>query len=69
MPPDDKARIVHMIRAVRSVQSFVTARSRADLDNDDMLVFALVRAIEIIGEAASRVIAGDPCRCLGSALG
>lgn len=30
-------------------------RSRADLDTDLMLVFALVKAIEIVGEAASQV--------------
>jgi uncharacterized protein with HEPN domain len=27
----------------------------ADLDNDQMLLFAVVRAIEIVGEAASKV--------------
>ncbi len=30
-------------------------RSRADLDSDEMLLFALIRAVEIVGEAASRV--------------
>ena len=30
-------------------------RERGDLDTDEMLLFALVRAIEIAGEAASKV--------------
>jgi uncharacterized protein with HEPN domain len=30
-------------------------RQRSDLDSDEMLLFALTRAIEIAGEAASRV--------------
>ena len=34
---------------------FVSGRQRADLDSDEMLLFAVVRAIEIVGEAASRV--------------
>lgn len=30
-------------------------RSRADLDSDRMLLFAVVRAIEVLGEAAARM--------------
>jgi uncharacterized protein with HEPN domain len=33
----------------------IAGRQRSDLDADQMLLFALVRAVEIIGEAASRV--------------
>jgi uncharacterized protein with HEPN domain len=33
----------------------VAGRKRGDLDGERMLLFALVRAVEIIGEAASRV--------------
>lgn len=36
---------------------FVQGRSRSDLNADTMLTFALVRAIEIIGEAAARISA------------
>ncbi len=36
---------------------FVRDRTRSDLDTDTMLTFALVRAIEIIGEAAARISA------------
>jgi len=55
MPPDDRVRLLHMIRAAETVAAFVTGHQRADLDADHMLLFALVRAIEIIGEAASKV--------------
>ena len=38
-----------------SVSRFIEAKRSADLSGDQMLQFALVRAIEIIGEAAGRV--------------
>jgi uncharacterized protein with HEPN domain len=44
-----------MIEAAEAAERFIAGRQRADLDTDQMLLFALVRAIEIIGEAASKV--------------
>jgi uncharacterized protein with HEPN domain len=44
-----------MIEAAETACQFVSGRRRDDLDTDQMLVFALVRAIEIVGEAASKV--------------
>jgi uncharacterized protein with HEPN domain len=44
-----------MIDAAKTAVGFVSGRARGDLDTDRMLVFSLVRAIEIIGEAASRM--------------
>ena len=35
--------------------SFIRGRARSDLDFDAMLTFALIRAVEIIGEAATRL--------------
>ncbi|CAN5296303.1 hypothetical protein BH10PSE6_BH10PSE6_36340 [soil metagenome] len=55
MKPDDVIRIRHMIEAARTVARFVEGRRRADLEGDTMLGFAIVRAIEIFGEAASKV--------------
>ena len=55
MQPEDAIRVRHIIEAAEAVQSFITNRRRADLDSDRMLLFALVRAIEIIGEAASKL--------------
>ena len=46
-----------MIEAAESALGFVSGRSSDDLETDRMLLFALVRAIEIVGEAASRISA------------
>jgi uncharacterized protein with HEPN domain len=46
-----------MIEAAETVCGFVSGKARRDLDADRMLVFALVRGIEIIGEAGSKVTA------------
>ncbi|MBV8739926.1 MAG: DUF86 domain-containing protein [Alphaproteobacteria bacterium] len=55
MPPEDRARLLHMIEAAEAACGFTSGRVRNDLDSDRMLAFALVRAIEIVGEAAGRV--------------
>ncbi|TWB75523.1 uncharacterized protein with HEPN domain [Nitrospirillum amazonense] len=55
MKPDDLVRIRHMIESGESALRFVAGCQRGDLDSNEMLRFALVRAIEIIGEAASKV--------------
>ncbi len=52
MRADDAVRLRHMLDAARAALEFVRHRSRADLDHDLQLVWALVKAIEIIGEAA-----------------
>ena len=46
-----------MADALNAAMRFAAGRKRADLDTDEMLLFALVRAIEIVGEAASKVTA------------
>ena len=55
MPPEDRIRIEHMIDAGGSVARFIAGRLKTDIETDEMLRFALVRAIEIFGEAASNV--------------
>jgi uncharacterized protein with HEPN domain len=55
LPPEDQTRIRHMIEAAETACKFVSGRLRGDLDSDQMLVFAVVRAIEIVGEAAGKV--------------
>jgi uncharacterized protein with HEPN domain len=40
---------------MREAASFALGKSRADLDTDLMFQFAVVRALEIVGEAASRL--------------
>jgi uncharacterized protein with HEPN domain len=53
MQPEDRVRIGHMIEAGEHALRFAAGRNRPDLDSDHMLLFALVRAIEIVGEAAA----------------
>ena len=52
---DDTTRMVHMLESAKEAQSFVSGKHREDLYEDRMLVLALVRRIEVIGEAASQV--------------
>jgi uncharacterized protein with HEPN domain len=55
MQLDDRIRLRHMIEAAEDALRFVNGRVRADLDTDRMLQFAVVRAVEIVGEAASKM--------------
>ncbi len=57
MKADDAVSIRHMIDASESALRFVAGKQPIDLEKDEMLRFALVRAIEIVGEAAARVSA------------
>ena len=40
MRDDDRVRILHMIDAAEAVAQFIDGRSRADLDQDRMLLFS-----------------------------
>lgn len=51
----DLVRVRHMLDAARDAIAFSTNKTRRDLDTDRMLVLSLVKSIEIIGEAASKV--------------
>jgi uncharacterized protein with HEPN domain len=51
----DVVRLNHMLEAARKAADFARGRQRADLEHDDMLCFALVHALQIIGEAAAQV--------------
>jgi uncharacterized protein with HEPN domain len=44
-----------MLDAARDAVAFVQGKTRQDLDTDRLLSYGLVRAIEVIGEAASKV--------------
>jgi uncharacterized protein with HEPN domain len=55
MKPDDRVRLRHIVDALRSAIRFTERRARADLDRDEMLSFALVHAMQIVGEAAARI--------------
>lgn len=55
MRKDDVIRLRHMRDAAREALEFARGRVRSDLDRNRMLVLALIKDIEIIGEAANQV--------------
>lgn len=55
MLKDDIIRLRHMLDAALEAESFIEGKNRSDLSNDRKLELALVKCVEIIGEAASSV--------------
>jgi uncharacterized protein with HEPN domain len=51
----DLARLQHMLNHAREAVALAQGRTRRDLDADRLLNLALVRLLEIVGEAAGRV--------------
>jgi uncharacterized protein with HEPN domain len=49
----DRARVLHMLDAIRQLEASPASASEAELDDDPMLRFGTVKLIEIIGEAAN----------------
>jgi uncharacterized protein with HEPN domain len=60
MRKDDAIRLLHMLDAAKESESFVRDKTRDDLDSDRKLVLALVKSVETIGEAASKI--SEECR-------
>ncbi len=54
---DDVVRLRHMLEAARKAVAFLKDRQRADLNTDEQLTLALVRLLEILGEAGKSVSA------------
>jgi len=54
-PDKDRLRLLDMRDAAEKARRIATGRTRADLDSDEILDLALVKAVEIIGEAARHV--------------
>ncbi|MCK5114587.1 MAG: DUF86 domain-containing protein [Phycisphaerae bacterium] len=57
MQRDDCIRLHHMLDAARDAVGFARDKKREGLDSDRQLVMAVVKCVEIIGEAASQVSA------------
>lgn len=55
MKNDDLTRLKHIRDAARQALEFVSNSEREDLNNNKMLSLALVRLIEIMGEAARHI--------------
>lgn len=52
---EDYVRLRHMLDAAVKAVGYARDKSREDLERDDMLSLAIVRLLEIIGEAARSV--------------
>lgn len=52
---EDIIRLRHMRDAVKDAAAFIKNKTRNSLDEDKMLTYSLVRCLEIIGEAASKL--------------
>lgn len=52
---DDAASLQQMLDYAREIQSFSERKSLADLRNDRLLQLALIRLLEVVGEAATRI--------------
>jgi len=57
---EDVVRLRHMLDAAQKAIEFMKNRERTDLDKDEELALAVVRLLEILGEAAKNV--SEQCR-------
>jgi uncharacterized protein with HEPN domain len=57
MRKPDAVRLQHMLDAAREAMSFAQGKTRVDLDTNRQLVLALVKEMEIVGEAACQLSA------------
>jgi len=54
-PDDDRIRLTHMPEWARKAVRFCDGRTIEDFDRDELLLPAVLRAIETIGEASTKV--------------
>lgn len=52
-PRRDKERLQHILQAIDRVRRYTTNKTYTDLVADDMMYYAVVKNIEIMGEAAN----------------
>ncbi len=55
LPEPDRARLAHVAGYASQAISFASRRTRADLDSDPVLAYALIRCLEVAGEAAAQL--------------
>jgi uncharacterized protein with HEPN domain len=55
MARDDRVFLRHMLDAAQKAKEFINGRSRNVLDSGEMLALAVVRLLEVLGEAARSV--------------
>lgn len=62
---EDRIRLRHMLQAGRRVAQYCAGMSRERLQADEMRFLAVVKSIEIIGEAATKVSEATQARVAG----
>jgi hypothetical protein len=55
MSQPDEVRIHHMVDAAEKAVAFANGRTREEPDTDEMIRFALIKLVEIVGEAGKQV--------------
>jgi uncharacterized protein with HEPN domain len=55
MRKPDIVRLQHMIDAANEALSFIVGKTKSEFEADRALALAVVKSIEIVGEAASKV--------------
>lgn len=55
MRKDDIIRLRHMLDAAREAMTFAHNQTRGSLDTNRMLTLAIVKSLEVLGEAASKI--------------
>ena len=55
MRDDDLIRLKHMLDATKEALDFCKGKQREDLEQDRKLVLSLIRLVEIVGEAATKI--------------
>jgi uncharacterized protein with HEPN domain len=62
---DDRTRLRHMLEAAEEAVSFARGQTRESLEQDRMRTHAILRCIQIIGEAAARISEAKRAECAG----
>ena len=52
---DDRLRLQHMFDAINEILSFIKGKEQKELDENRMLSLAIVKLLEIIGEASKKL--------------
>lgn len=55
MESKDLVRLKHMLDSTEAILSFIKGKRRTSLDKDRLLLSAVLRELEIIGEAANKI--------------
>lgn len=62
---EDRVRLMHMLEAARRVARYCAEMNAASLAGDEMRLLAVVKSIEVIGEAATKVSDATQARVPG----